>query len=183
MPFKISCESTPNPNSLKFVASRPISKESLEIKDKLQAGRSPLAQKILGFPWAKSVFIGSNFISITKEEWVDWDILKSPLISLIERHLEDEQGLVLLPEKKLETSSQDSKEVKIIKEILKNEIQPAVAMDGGYIQFISYENFKVHLKLQGACRGCPSAGFTLKQGIETRLKQSLPEITEVISVE
>ena len=149
-----------------------------------QAKRSPLAGKILGFPWAKSVFLGKNFVTVTKEDWVEWDILCDPLAALIQEHLEKGEQ-VLLPElsKEADTSNEkDSSAVQLIKEILQKEIQPAVAMDGGFIDFVSYKDKKVYLNLQGACSGCPSSAFTLKEGIETRLKQSLPEIEEVIAI-
>ena len=157
----------------------------MEISDLKQARRSPLAGKILGFPWAKSVFLGKDFVTVTKEDWVEWDILQDPLANLIQEHFE-KGGKALLPKSDEETDSpadtNDSPSVRLIKEILQNEIQPAVAMDGGFIDFVSYKDKKVYLNLQGACAGCPSSAFTLKEGIETRLKQSLPEIEEVVAV-
>ena len=187
MEYSVTCESTPNPQSMKFVLDKPIHGENFEVDNLQKAKRSPLASKILGFPWAKSVFLGENFLTITKEEWVDWDILNEPLLNLIKEHL-DTGEKVLLPEVKASSDpvdkdkSNDSDSVRLIKEIIEKEIQPAVAMDGGFIEFVSYENKKVYLDLQGACSGCPSSSFTLKEGIETRLKQSLPEIEEVIPV-
>ena len=188
MKFQVSYGETPNPQSLKFLVDSPICSEILEITDKTQAARSPLAAKILGFPWAKSVFLGENFVTVTKEEWVDWGILREPLADLIREHLES-GGKALLPkaeEKKAEGNGASPKEdgpvVKKIKAILETDIQPAVAMDGGYIGFVSYEDGKVYLSLQGSCSGCPSSVYTLKDGIETRLKQDLPEIQEVIPV-
>ena len=172
---------------MKFLVDQPICAETFEVNSPQKAKRSPLAAKILGFPWAKSVFLSENFLTVTKEEWVEWDILTEPLAAMIKEHLES-GGQVLLPElKKPESSSDqksdnDSESVRLIKEIIENEIQPAVAMDGGYIGFVSYENGKVYLDLQGACSGCPSSSYTLKEGIETRLKQSLPEIEEVIPI-
>ena len=180
----ITWEPTPNPQSLKFLVDQPISEEILEITSMDQAKRSPLAGKILGFPWAKSVFLGKNFITVTKEDWVEWDILCDPLAALIQEHLEKGEQ-VLLPEisKEADTPNEkDSSAVQLIKEILQKEIQPAVAMDGGFIDFVSYKDKKVYLNLQGACSGCPSSAFTLKEGIEMRLKQSLPEIEEVIAI-
>ena len=175
-------EATPNPQSLKFVLNRTVSEENLEITSLQLAKRSPLAGKILGFPWAKSVFLGKNFVTVTKEDWVEWDMLREPLSALIREHLET-GGKILLPKPaEKETEDDASSTVKLIKEILQNEIQPAVAMDGGFIDFVSYENKKVYLSLQGACSGCPSSAFTLKEGIEMRLKQSLPEIEEVVAV-
>ena len=157
----------------------------MEISDLKQARRSPLAGKILGFPWAKSVFLGKDFVTVTKEDWVEWDILQDPLAALIQEHFEKGEK-ALLPKSNEETDgpadTDDSPSVRLIKEILQNEIQPAVAMDGGFIDFVSYKDKKVYLNLQGACSGCPSSAFTLKEGIETRLKQSLPEIEEVVAV-
>ena len=183
MSVELTWEATPNPQSLKFVLNRTVSEESLEITSLQLAKRSPLAEKILGFPWAKSVFLGKNFVTVTKEDWVEWDMLRDPLSDLIKEHLET-GGKILLPKPtKKETEEEDAPSaVKLIKEILQNEIQPAVAMDGGFIDFVSYENKKVYLSLQGACSGCPSSAFTLKEGIEMRLKQSLPEIEEVVAV-
>ena len=187
MPFQVTYEMTPNPQSLKFVVDSQICNEIVEINDRNQANRSPLAQKILGFPWAKSVFLGENFVTVTKEDWLEWDIICDPLSDLIKEHLERGEK-VLLPKvssgqkEKTKSKEEDSEDVKKIKEILKTDIQPAVAMDGGYIHFVSYEEGIVYLSLQGACSGCPSSTFTLKQGIETRLKQFVPEIKEVMDV-
>ena len=183
MKWSVKWEPTPNPQSLKFILNQPIGGENFEANSPQKAGRSPLASKILGFPWAKSVFLGENFLTVTKEEWVDWDILTEPLSSLIKEHLQ-EGGKVLLPQPKAasEIKTDGSDAVQLIRKIIETEIQPAVAMDGGYIDFVSYENKKVYLNLQGACSGCPSSSYTLKEGIETRLRQSLPEIEEVIPV-
>lgn len=185
MKFQVSYEHTPNPQSLKFVVNASICDEILEVNNKKEAGRSPLASKILGFPWAKSVFIGINFVTVTKEDWVEWDILSDPLSQMIQEHLEKGEK-VILPKQTQKASSNQQQEasptVQKIKEILERDIQPAVAMDGGYIEFVSYQDNKVYLSLQGACAGCPSSTYTLKAGIEQRLKQDIPEIEEVISI-
>lgn len=185
MSFQVTYEPTPNPQSLKFILNEPICDETLEIKDRNQARRSPLAEKILGFPWAKTVFLGENFVTVTKEDWLEWDMICDPLSELIKEHL-DQGGKALLPKapekKATQSSEKDSKEAQKIKDILERDIQPAVAMDGGYIEFVSYKDGIVYLSLQGACSGCPSSAFTLKQGIENRLKQFLPEIKEVMEV-
>ncbi|MGI9548906.1 MAG: NifU family protein [Bdellovibrionales bacterium] len=184
MKHQVTYEPTPNPQSLKFVLNIPICEEKLEINNRNESSRSPLAAKILGFPWAKSVFIGANFITITKEEWLEWDMISEPLAQMIKEHLDRGEKVVLKKQtpSKEQSLEEDSDTVQTIKNILTKEIQPAVAMDGGYIEFVSYENKKVYLSLQGACAGCPSSQYTLKEGIESRLKQSIPEIEEVISV-
>ena len=178
--FQVSYTHTPNPQSLKFSMNHKVCDQKMEFKERQSAERSPIALKILGFPWAKSVFLGEDFITITKEDWVEWDIISEPIRELIAEHFK-QGGQALLP-KKEDLSLEDSEEVKKIKEILKQDIQPAVAMDGGYIEFVSYKEGIVYLSLQGACAGCPSSTVTLKQGIEARLKQFLPEIKEVVDI-
>lgn len=187
----IFVESTPNPQSMKFTVSHSIANENWETSSINSAGRSPLAQKILGFPWATKVFIGNNFITITKEDWVDWDVIQEPLCQLIKEHIESKQT-VLHPEpiKNTQTQSDTDKTVsgkdahiiQQIKQILQKDIQPAVAMDGGFISFAGYENGVVFLKMQGACSGCPSASLTLKQGVETHLKNHISEVQQVVAL-
>ena len=173
---------TPNPHSLKFIVDSKICDETVEIKDRSQAKRSPLALKILGFPWAKSVFLGANFVTVTKEDWLEWDMICDPLSELIQDHLNNGEKALLEKTLEQEPSKEDSQDAQKIKEVLERDIQPAVAMDGGYIEFVSYKNGIVYLSLQGACSGCPSATLTLKQGIEERLKQFVPEIKEVVEI-
>ena len=184
--FSVHPESTPNPESMKFVVNQTIAEESISIDNPLKATDSPLAQKLFGFPWAKSVFIGKNFITLTKQDWVEWEIITDPLCDLIKEHLEMGEPVVKKapsPEASgSKTSHSDSPVVAQIKEILNNEIRPAVAMDGGDIVFHKYEDKTVYLLMQGACSGCPSSTMTLKVGIEQRLKEVIPEIEEVVSV-
>ena len=178
-------EATPNPQTLKFYTAQTIARETANITNAAEAARSPLAQKIMGFPWAAGVFIGSNFVTVTKQEWVDWDIIAEPLSELIKEHLT--RGEAVLIEgmgapAPIEDDPNDSATVKTIKQILRDEIRPAVAMDGGDITFDRYENGRVFLQMQGSCSGCPSSALTLKEGIETRLKSAIPEIVEVVAV-
>ena len=184
--IQISVEATPNPHSMKFTINQNIAEENWETEDINKAGRSPLAQKILGFPWASRVFIGSNFITINKEDWVEWEVLTEPLSQMIHEHIESKQVVLHPPvseeKKDIENPEQDSETVQKIKQILEREIQPAVAMDGGFIAFAGFENGTVFLKMQGACSGCPSSTVTLKQGIETHLKNQLPEVQQVVAL-
>jgi Fe-S cluster biogenesis protein NfuA len=180
---QISAEPTPNPRTMKFVADRSIADGSADIRSSEESKRSPLAAKLFGFPWVESIFVGPNFVAITKQDWVDWEILAQPLIGLIKEHL-DEGGSVLLPEVQSDSGTiadDDSPVVRRIKEIIDNEIRPAVAMDGGDIVFQKYQDNRVHLLMRGACSGCPSSAMTLKMGIETRLKEAIPEIIEVVA--
>ena len=166
---------------MKFTIPQVISDESLFIEDIAQAGRSPLAQKLFGFPWMKAVMIGPTFVTITKHDWVDWEVIASPLSDLLGEHFEAGE-VALLPPDSMESKEEDSEDVTLIKKILNEEIRPAVAMDGGDIVFDRYEDDVLYLHMQGACAGCPSSTITLKDGIEARLKERLPGLKEVISL-
>lgn len=191
--YSVFYEATPNPQSMKFIVTAMISPETANFTNQAEAKRSPLAQKLLGFPWAAGVFIGPTFVTVTKQEWVDWDVIAEPLSELIKEHLVRGEP-VLTPENEGErkyfssgdTSTEDLESdtavVRQIKKILREEIRPAVAMDGGDITFSKYEDNRVYLHMQGACSGCPSSAFTLKEGIETRLRDAIPEIQEVIAI-
>ncbi len=186
MTWSFQAEPTPNPQSMKFVANNQLlANDQVDFTDVSQAERSPLASKIFGFPWTAGVFIGRDFVTITKQDWVDWSVLAEPLQGLLKEHLESGEP-VLLPDSSAPSlpadSSDDSPDVRLIKSVIENEIRPAVAMDGGDIVFHKYENKKVYLYMRGSCAGCPSSTYTLKMGIETRLKDALPEIEEVVAL-
>jgi Fe-S cluster biogenesis protein NfuA len=174
-------EATPNPQAMKFVVTKNIANETAYFEDAQKALRSPLASKLFGFPWAQAVMIGPNFVTITKQEWVDWTVLADPLSSLITEHLDRGED-VLLADVQVDAKSDESAAVQTIKHVLNSEIRPAVAMDGGDIVFNRYEDGVVYVHMQGSCAGCPSSTMTLKQGIEARLKEVLPEIKEVVAV-
>ena len=180
-PLKVTYETTPNPQSMKFIFSKPIAEEIVQFDSTQACQRSPLATKIFGFPWAAAVMIGKDFVTITKQDWVEWDIIAEHLANLLQEHIQDSEP-VLLPKAVVAESSQDSAMVVQIKKIFNEEIRPAVAMDGGDIVFHCYEEGRVYVHLHGACSGCPGATATLKEGVEARLKSSIPEITEVIAL-
>lgn len=184
MSLQVYYEATPNPQSLKFIVTAEIATENVQFASSAEAIRSPLAQKILGFPWAKQVFIGPTFVSVTKEDWVEWQIIADPLAELIKEHIESRQPVLLegVEAAADEEDESDSPTVRQIKKILREEIRPAVAMDGGDIVFDRFDEGRVYLHMRGSCAGCPSSTYTLKEGIETRLKAALPEIQEVVAV-
>lgn len=184
-------EATPNPQAMKFNITKQIASETVAFDDPQKSFRSPLALKIFGFPWASAVMIGPTYVTITKQEWVEWSILADPLSSLIEEHLERGEDVLLAADAAAPGSRDIASEginendppvVKQIKTIINTEIRPAVAMDGGDIVFDRYENNVVYIHMRGACSGCPSSTLTLKQGIEVRLKEAIPEISEVVSI-
>lgn len=184
--YSFSIEPTPNPQSLKFVTDETLLEEPVAFTDATEAKASPLAEKLFGFPWMSGVFIGQNFITISKQDWVEWEVLAEPLKSLLEEHFNEGHPLLSAVNPNAETSevTYDSQDpaIRTILEILEKDIRPAVAMDGGDIIFQKYENNIVYLRMKGSCSGCPSSTYTLKVGIETRLKEALPEIKEVISI-
>lgn len=180
--MKVTFEQTPNPSTMKFNFGQKISDHSIEFSDVASTEKSPLAAKIFGFPWTASVFLGEDFVTVTKQDWVDWDILASPLAGLLGEHVESGQPVLIKLEASLDEDVNDSEVVKQIKRIIQTDIKPVVAMDGGDIVFAKYENNILYIHMKGACAGCPSSQATLKDGIEVRMKEMIPEIKEVIAV-
>lgn len=179
---EVTVEPTPNPETYKFSINKKIADESIEFSDPSKTSRSPLAHKLFGFPWAEKVFIGETFVSVTKQNWVEWSVLAEPLSQLIKEHFENEEPALLANTGGPEVDENDSDVVSQIKSVIEHEIRPVVAMDGGDIVFSSYEGNIVYIHMRGACSGCPSATATLKNGIEVRLKEAVPEIKEVVAL-
>lgn len=182
--IQVRAEATPNPQTLRFVTNLSLTESPRDFKSVQETSNSPLARKLFGFPWTAGVFIGKDFVAITKQEWVDWETLADPLSDLILEHLERGEPVLLKIEESSPSSSSEieSEEIKLIKKVLDEEIRPAVAMDGGDILFHKFEDGIVYLFMKGACSGCPSSTMTLKMGIETRLMQALPNIREVVAM-
>ena len=181
----VSLEFTPNPNTLKYSVNRQLlAKGAMNFIRKEEAERlSPLAKKLFDIPGIAAVMIGRDFVTVTKTEQGDWDVVHKNASLIVEQHLA--QNLPILDEKAVQADAHkggDSAIENKIREILDNEIRPAVAMDGGDITFDRFEGGVVYLYLQGSCSGCPSSSMTLKMGIENRLKEAIPEVMEVVSV-
>lgn len=178
----VTFESTPNPATMKFLLHREVTSQGFDCPTAQEAERSPLASKIFGFPWTSSVYVGSDFITVTKQDWVDWELLAQPLSGLIQEHLDRNEPIVVEFTEVSEDDANDSPLVRNIKSVLNREIRPVVALDGGDIVFHKYENNILSIRMKGACAGCPSSSVTLKEGVETRMKELFPEIHEVVSV-
>ncbi|MEZ7838786.1 MAG: NifU family protein [Flavobacteriales bacterium] len=195
----VYAESTPNPKVMKFVANRAIIQgDSVEFMNIDEAMSSPLAIKLFHFPFIKEVFIAKNFVSLTKYEMMEWEDVVIEIREFIREYLA--AGGVVVNEAEENSSKTESSEVEKtvleevkpeelgevetrIVDILEEYVAPAVESDGGNIKFISYEEGKVSVLLQGACSGCPSSTVTLKQGIESILKKMLPTlVTEVVAI-
>lgn len=184
VPVTVYAESTPNPSVMKFVANKKIVTALFEFTSIDEAKLSPLATELFHFPFVKSVFIEENYVSITKYEIAEWQDITIQLREFIKNYIENGKEVVVAgAAEQLQKSTEqldsnfdnlDETSQQIIN-ILEEYVKPAVASDGGNIQFISYdENTKnVSVLLQGACSGCPSSTFTLKSGIENMLKEML----------
>jgi NFU1 iron-sulfur cluster scaffold homolog, mitochondrial len=181
---------TPNPETMKFVANKLLYPgKSIDFPDEASAKPSPLAQQLFTFPFIKSVFVASNFVTLTKTDAnQDWQDVIPEIKQFLKEYLEEGKAVINEEELatiKLESSNEvtgdDTDVVVRIKELLENYVKPAVEMDGGAIQFKSYENGKVNLVMQGSCSGCPSSTITLKAGIEGMMKRMIPEVKEVVA--
>ncbi|GAA4937741.1 NifU family protein [Algibacter agarivorans] len=191
VPVTIYAESTPNPAVMKFVANKKIVTALFEFTSIDHAKLSPLATELFHFPFVKSVFIDENYVSITKYDMAEWQDITIELREFIKNYIENGKEVVL-PEA-AETLKKSTKQVdshfdtlddtsKEIINILEEYVRPAVASDGGNIQFISYDadTKNVSVLLQGACSGCPSSTYTLKSGIENMLKEMLPGKVDMV---
>ena len=153
-----------------------------------ESADSPLAKRLFILDGVKGVFFGSDFITITKSEDLDWQLIKPAILGAIMDHFNSEEETINKSvsnkdSESLKTDEKDSDIVKQIKELLDTRVRPAVAMDGGDIIYQRFEDGIVYLHMQGACSGCPSSTATLKMGIENMLKHYVPEVVEVRPVD
>ena len=187
----VYAESTPNPSAMKFVSNKNLVNSLFEFTSIDQTSKSPLARGLFNFAYVKSVFIEKNYISITKYEIAVWDEITMELREFIRSHIEDGKPVVELDPNDIIKHSEEQKTKEFDKlddiskeiiNILEEYVKPAVAADGGNIQFKSYDadSKKVSVILQGACSGCPSSTFTLKTGIENMLKEMLAGKVECV---
>ncbi len=180
----IQTENTPNPATLKFIPEdiEIAGSNPSEFKNLDQAkGKSILAEQLFAIEGVESVFLGKDFVTITKAEDKTWSDIKTEILSTImDFRL---SGKPAINESKVEDNGEeDSEVVKQIKELIEIKVRPAVAMDGGDIIFRGFEDGIVKLELKGSCSGCPSSTVTLKNGIENMLKHYIPEVESVEEV-
>ena len=190
-PASVYAESTPNPAVMKFVANKKLVPQSLEFTSIDTTKEAPLAQALFHFPFVKEVYMDENFVSITKYEITPWEEVVQQLRTYIRDYLAEDKPILspafVTGKEEEKTSSQKEyspTEQEIIR-ILDEYIKPAVASDGGNIVFQSFdkEEKAVHVVLQGACSGCPSSTFTLKNGIETMMREMLPgQVEQVVAI-
>ena len=181
----IQTESTPNPNSLKFLSEKEISTIGTE---EFQKGKSKdlsnsFIKELLEFKGVELVLLSKNFLSVKKTEDVSWDELKPMVISHLNHYFENNDEPILKENKNLKNLSNENDEtVKKIIDVLDSKIRPAVARDGGDIKFVSFNNGVVKVELQGSCSGCPSSLMTLKQGVQNLLKHYVKEVNSVEAI-
>ena len=194
VPVTVYAELKPNPSTMKFVANKYIlpSRESANFTTQAQTkGYSPLAEELFKFPFVDGVFLAANFVTVTKTDNVSWDFITMQLREFIRDWISDCKEILLqsqevivadssdtIPLPELEASEYDDK----ITALLDQYVRPAVENDGGAIDYVGYDAGKVVVKMKGSCAGCPSSTATLKGGIETLLKQHLPNVQEVVAL-
>ena len=181
----IQTESTPNPNSLKFLSENIISAIGTEEfqKDKAKDLSNAFIKELLEFKGVELVLLSKNFLSVKKTEDVSWNELKPMVISHLNHYFENNNEPILRENKKRELEQIDDDEtVKKIIDVLDTKIRPAVARDGGDIKFKSFINGVVKVELQGSCSGCPSSLMTLKQGVQNLLKHYVKEVNSVEAI-
>ena len=181
----IQTEATPNPATLKFLPGRPVLPDRvLDIPSAADAAKSPLAERLFGVPGVAGVFLGSDFITVTKSD-AEWQHIKPAILGAIMEHFMSGAPIVAAGTTG-ETSeageffeAADADTVATIKELIETRVRPAVANDGGDITFRGYKEGVVYLAMKGSCSGCPSSTATLKHGIQNLLRHFVPDVTEV----
>ena len=181
----IQTETTPNPATLKFLPGRTVlATGTLEMRDKAEAVKSPLAERLFDVANVSGVFLGSDFITVTKSDG-EWPQLKPAILGVIMEHFmsgapvvaEGESGETNEAGEFFEAGDADT--VATIKELIETRVRPAVANDGGDITFRGYKDGIVYLAMKGSCSGCPCSTATLKHGIQNLLRHFVPDVTEV----
>jgi Fe-S cluster biogenesis protein NfuA len=184
----IETEGTPNPATLKFLPGREVmGLSTADFASAVSATRSPLATALFTLPGVARVFLGGDFVTVTKTDEIDWQSLKPQVLGTVMEHFVAGRAVIegaeddLFDEEDVDPADQEI--VDQIKELLDTRVRPAVAGDGGDIVFRGYREGIVRLHMQGSCSGCPSSRATLKHGIENMLRHYVPEVVAVEQVE
>ncbi|MCF2906570.1 NifU family protein [Octadecabacter sp. CECT 8868] len=179
----IQTETTPNPATLKFLPGQTVLEMgTADFPSADAAGKSPLAARVFAVEGVTGVFFGTDFVTVTKAETVEWDHIKPAILGAIMEHYQSGAAVIEGEQEAsghAEHTGEDGEIVNQIKELLDTRVRPAVAQDGGDITFHGFDRGVVYLHMQGACAGCPSSTLTLKMGIENLLRHYIPEVVEV----
>ncbi len=180
--FRMHAERTPNPNSVKWVLGRSLSEEGgAHFETAVDESVSPLAARLVALDGVQGVFIASNFGTVTKSEEIQWADLAQGVVDAIKAFVASEEP-TFGPDWDPRPTGPAGEIADRIRHILESEVRPAVAQDGGDIIFAGFRDGVVEVYLQGSCAGCPSSTMTLKMGIEERLRQEIPEVSEVVAL-
>lgn len=178
----IQTEATPNPATIKFLPGQDVLEKGIaEFKSVDETQNAPLAKRLFGLQGVSGVFLGNDFVSVSKADDTDWSMLKPMVLGALMEHFSTDQPVVLSSfyEGQSKAGEDDDEISAQIRELIETRVRPMVAMDGGDIEFESFESGIVMLRMRGACAGCPSSTATLKMGIENMLKHFIPEVEEV----
>ena len=194
-PINVTLEDLVDTESKKFNLNFDISKKVVEYGDTNLARRSKVATKIFGFPWTQKVVVGTNYLIITKQDWVDWNVLAQPLCGLIQEHFQtvrdDNPTLTNIEENtqpEVRAPQVQAKDVidhplaGAVRSVIDAQINPMVASHGGQIELIDLKENTVYIQMSGGCQGCASSTATLRQGVEQMIKGAVPEIQSVVDV-
>ncbi len=182
----IYTESTPNPESMKFVVNRYLlPNDTREYTSPETALESPLAVALFGFEYVRSIFISNNYITILKTADADWNDLIPELKVFFKGYLESGNEIIRLDAPAATNAHEENETIRRIKDILIDYVQPAVEQDGGAINFHAFDETsgRLTVKMQGSCSGCPSSVVTLKQGIENLMQRMVPQVKEVVAAD
>jgi Fe-S cluster biogenesis protein NfuA len=181
----IQTETTPNPATMMFLPGEPVMPSgTANYTDAAQGAGSPLARRLFAVEGVVGVFLGSDFVTVTKTAGHSWDVLKPMVLGAIMDHYTSGEPVTEASTAAESASGAgDDAIVQQIKELIETRVRPAVAQDGGDIVFRGFENGIVYLHMQGSCSGCPSSTATLKHGIENMLRYYVPEVHEVRPVD
>jgi Fe-S cluster biogenesis protein NfuA len=181
--FRMHAERTPNPQSIKWVLGQELVPRGVtaQFQSREEAAVSPLAVRLFAVEGVVGVLLAANFVTVTKREELEWIDLAQSIVDAIKAHVASGDEALAAGFERRSEAPQDEV-VERIKEILENEVRPAVAMDGGDVMFAGYHDGVVEVVLQGSCAGCPSSTATLRFGIEARLREAIPEVVQVVQV-
>ena len=182
--FRMHAERTPNPQSIKWVVSTGLAPRGVtaHFREPVEPELSPLAARLFAVPGVVGVFIGSDFVTVTKVEDLEWTDLAQPVVEAIKAFVASGEPALGAGFEEAVHTGPGGEVIERIRAVIDDEIRPAVAMDGGDVVFMGFEDGVVEVMLQGSCVGCPSSTATLRFGIEGRLKEAVPEVERVVQV-
>lgn len=170
----------------KFNIDKQIATSDFAVESASAAGFSPVAKKLFGFPWVDKIRVGENYVELTKKDWVEWDVIVEPLMGLLEEHFSStaklEEPLPVPKSATASTVSGGSTEETAIRAFLENQVNPSLAMHGGFVELKSFEDSAAFLSMGGGCQGCASSQATMFDGIENALKNEFPFVQKVVDV-